>query len=277
MRERIGTTMRPAATHGNETGKSRRHRAGWRRSLRIVLAALLAVGVGAAASAQEPPGQDRFTMEEVRNGWIVAPDFKFTQIDDGDAVLAGAYGGRMIDGRLLVGGGAYWLSGAPDVNMAYGGGLVEWFGNSGGLVDFSVRGFVGLGTATLSSRFAFSEGWTDFGMFGSVDDIKLDVIEPAVSISNVTEAATDSFAGGKPDVGGGFYPVSEWDLSWHADPFAHRQNFLLAEPQVSIHLNVTSWLRVGGGAGYRLIGRGGGNTDRLRGFTANIGVQIGPR
>ena len=94
-------------------------------------------GVGTAASAQEQPVQDRFTMEEVRNGWIVAPDFKFTQINDGDAVLAGAYGGKMIDGRFLVGGGAYWLSGAPDVNMAYGGGLVEWFGNPGSLVDFS--------------------------------------------------------------------------------------------------------------------------------------------
>ena len=248
-----------------------RRRAGWKCNLRILLAALLAASVGTAASAQEQPVQDRFTMEEVRNGWIVAPDFKFTQINDGDAVLAGAYGGKMIDGRFLVGGGAYWLSGAPDVNMAYGGGLVEWFGNPGGLVDFSVRGFVGLGTATLSNRFAFNEGWIDFGMSDPGDQI-----EPAVSISNVTETATEPFAGGRAGVGD-VYPVSEPDLLWHADPFGFRQNFLVAEPQVSVHLNVTSWLRVGGGAGYRFIGRGGGSTDRLRGFTANIGVQIGPR
>lgn len=272
MHERIGTTMRPATTRGDENGEPRRHQAGWQRNLRIVLAALLAAGVGTAAAAQEQPVQDRFTMEEVHDGWIVAPDFKFTQVDDGDAVLAGAYGGKMIDGRLLVGGGAYWLSGAPDVNMAYGGGLVEWFGNPGGLVDFSVRGFLGLGTATLSDRFAFNEGWTDFGVSGPGGQA-----EPAVSISNVTEASTESFAGGKAGVGGGVYPASAQNLLWHVDPFALRQNFLVAEPQVSIHLNVTSWLRVGGGAGYRLIGRGGGSTDRLRGFTANIGVQIGPR
>ena len=231
MHERIGTTMRLATTRGDENGECRRHRAGWQRNLRIVLAALLAAGVGTAASAQEQPVQDRFTVEEVHNGWIVAPDFKFTRINDGDAVLAGAYGGKMIDGRFLVGGGAYWLSGAPDVNMAYGGGLVEWFGNPGGLVDFSVRGFLGLGTATLSDRFAFNEGWTDFGMSGPGGQV-----EPAVSISNVTEAATDSFAGGKAGVGGGVYPASEQNL-WHVDPFALRQNFLVAEPQVSIHLN----------------------------------------
>ena len=32
----------------------------------------------------------------------------------------------------------------------------------------------------------------------------------------------------------------------------------------------------GGGAGYRFVGRAGSDGDRLRGFTASIGLQLGP-
>ena len=233
------------------------------RAAAITLAVLLVVGGVAAASAQERPAQDGSTMEEqVSGGWIVAPDFKFTRIDESDAALVGAYGGKFIDRGFLVGGGAYVLRGARDGGMAYGGGLVEWFGNPDGLVDFSVRGFIGLGTATLTDRFAFSDGCGG-GFSISNDDVFGSV-----------KGSPPTVSGGPCWFGGG------WDIGWPSDPFGtlgHRQNFFLAEPQASIHLNVAPWLRIGGGAGYRLIGRGGDFTDRLRGLTANIGVQIGPR
>lgn len=284
MRSQIGRTVQAVGVHLAGNGGSARHRAdAVRCGVRAIVASLLLAGVGVAVSAQEPAAPEGLTLDEAGNGWVVAPDFKFTRVDDGDAALVGAYGGRFIDRRLLVGGGAYWLSGAPDVGMAYGGGLAEWFGNPGGLVDFSVRGFVGLGTATLSERFGFSDGCGDFSVSNfdmpGTGDIKgglpIGAMQPCGP-----GAMLDAFAGGGSRSDGRFRSVAEWDIGWLGDPFREpfglRQNFFLAEPQASIHLNVTSWVRITGGAGYRLIG-GGDFPERLRGLTANIGVQIGPR
>ena len=65
--------------------------------------------------------------------------------------LAGLNGGWVMDRRLLIGGGAYWLTnGSSDLKMAYGGAVAEWFANPGGPIDFSVRSLVGAGNATLS-------------------------------------------------------------------------------------------------------------------------------
>ena len=165
MRSRMGRTVQAVGVHLNGNGEPARHRAdAVRCGMRAIVASLLLAGGGVAVSAREPAAPDGLTLDNASNGWVVAPDFKFTRVDDSDAALVGAYGGKFIERRLLVGGGAYWLSGAPDVSMAYGGGLVEWFGNPGGLVDFSVRGFVGLGTATLSERFGFSDGCGDFSV-----------------------------------------------------------------------------------------------------------------
>ena len=46
--------------------------------------------------------------------------------------------------------------------------------------------------------------------------------------------------------------------------------------RASIHLNVTPWLRIGGGAGYRLIGRGGAYTGQLEGPTSGC-ISAGRR
>ena len=284
MRGETGRMVRRGGVHLNGNGGSRRRRTDAACcGTRAVVGLLLLAGCGAAVSAQEPAVPEVLTMDSVSNGWVVAPDFKFTRVDDGDAALVGAYGGKFIDRRLLVGGGAYWLSGAPHVGMAYGGGLVEWFGNPGGLLDFSVRGFVGLGTATLSERFAFSNGCDDFSVFNN-DQLGAGDTKGGLPIGAVEPcgpaAMQDAFADGGRGLDRRFRSVAEWNIGWPGDPFREpfglRQNFFLAEPQASIHLTVTSWVRINGGAGYRLIG-GADFTERLRGLTANIGVQIGPR
>lgn len=280
MRERIGALIRTSGMRWHENGGSGGHRTDTQRcGARVVLAVLLVAGGVAAASAQEPPAQEGSTLEEqFSGGWVVAPDFKFTRIDEGDAALVGAYGGKFIERGFLVGGGAYMLRGTRDVGMAYGGGLVEWFGNPGGLIDFSVRGFIGLGTASLSDRFAFSDGCG--GDFGIVND---DISGPGQTVSGGScwaGAMVETFATGGAVLKNPVHAAGDWDIGWPDDPFGslrHRQNFFLAEPQASIHLNVTPWLRIGGGAGYRVIGRGGDFTERLRGLTANLGVQVGPR
>ena len=38
-------------------------------------------GVGAAVSTQAPLAPQGLAMEEVSNGWVVAPDFKVTHVD----------------------------------------------------------------------------------------------------------------------------------------------------------------------------------------------------
>ena len=121
-------------------------------------ACLLLSFVAVPASAQQsgapapPSSQDQLTIERVKNGFVVAPDFKVTTIDDRFSKLVGAYAGWVSDDTLLVGGGGYWLvNQSRDLKMAYGGLVVEWRVGASRRVAFSGRGLVGLGDATLSS------------------------------------------------------------------------------------------------------------------------------
>ena len=147
-----------AATRDAATcGRSRRGAAATPRdrSFRRVLAlALGACALGGAAAAQEPEAATGPVVERIRSGFVVAPDLKITGVDGGSGALAGLYGGFVTDRRLLLGGGAYWLTGGPgSVDLAYGGGLVEWFANPRGRLDVSVRSLFGAGRATLTSDF----------------------------------------------------------------------------------------------------------------------------
>jgi hypothetical protein len=55
-----------------------------------------------------PPSQS-IVVEKIPSGFVFAPDFKATEVDDRFAQLAGASAGRMTDDTQLVGGAAYWL------------------------------------------------------------------------------------------------------------------------------------------------------------------------
>ena len=274
MRKRSGTTNRPVRARGQTGGYGR---GAWLHA--TTLAILLAAGAPAPASAQEGAAQDLPASEkQTDRGWVIGPDFKFTRVNEQDGALVGAYGGNFIDRGLLVGGAAYVLRGAQGVSMAYGGGLMEWFGNRGGLIEFSLRGFVGLGTAALASGAGFSAGCGHAG--GIFNDDLPESSTTAGGPCRSSHAGPDpqSITAGAAAVDNPGHGQGTWDTGWPDRAFdlvPHRQNFLLAEPQASIHLNVTPWLRIGGGAGYRLIGRGGAFTGQLEGLTANIGMQIG--
>ena len=217
----------------------------------LLLVGAVALPVSAQESAPQPAGSD-FVFEEIQSGLVVAPDYKFTELDGRQAGLLGVRGGFVTDRRFLVGGAAYWLPRSSDgLEMLYGGGLVEWFANPGGVVDFSVSGLVGLGTATLADDASWLRPpWYSFGRHGGRF--------PAWSYGR--GRGHDDWLFPNPSRG------------W----FRYRQEFFVAEPQASVHLNLADWIRVGGGAGYRLIGAAGADNSRLRGFTASIGVQIGP-
>lgn len=250
---------------GHEPGDVPRRRLprgrAWRCGpLVILLLTLGGLPTGATAWAQEPEQPGRLKVERIRSGLLIAPDLKLTSIDGGAGAVAGLYGGFITDRRLLVGAGAYWLAGGPaSVDMAYGGGLVEWFANPGGRVDVSLRSLFGAGQATLAST--------------------------------VETPFFNAFRGhtGRPLYGGpghgrhwngwfhGLRAARNGNLAWPTSfAFRYRENFLIADPQLSVHLNVTDWLRIGGGAGYRFVGRAGSDRERLQGLTASIGLQLGP-
>jgi len=105
----------------------------------IVLAGLFAAAVlfSTAVSAQTTPASAQaspaapangpLVLEQIHDGWVLAPDYKVTDVDNRTGQLAGAYGGRLIDGTILIGGAGYWLANdARDFKMSYGGVVVGW-------------------------------------------------------------------------------------------------------------------------------------------------------
>jgi hypothetical protein len=97
-----------------------------------------------AASAQTSAGP--MIVEEVHNGFLVAPDFKITEIDRKTSGLAGGYAGFVIAEQFFIGGGAYVLaSDRHDRDLAYGGLVLQWFGRGGERFGFSAKTLLGGG------------------------------------------------------------------------------------------------------------------------------------
>ena len=119
----------------------------------MLFAATLLVATAAhAQTTQNPPAPTNgpLVLERIHDGWVLAPDFKVTDVDNRTGELAGAYGGRLIDNTLFIGGAGYWLTNdARDFKMAYGGVVVGWQSPEFGRIRFGGRGLVGAGRATL--------------------------------------------------------------------------------------------------------------------------------
>jgi hypothetical protein len=186
-------------------------------------------------------------LEKIQNGFVVAPDFKFSEMDGESANLLGAYAGWLTDRKLFIGGGAYWLTSGPaGADLAYGGALVEWFARRNDRFNLSFRGLAGLGTGTVA---------VDVGDF------------PVPDLPDRGFGAH----GGRGAYGGrgGRFP--------HPFPSSLRvdEAFFVAEPQANASYTFTSWLRLGAGAGYRLVAGASGLESRFRGPTASVSLQFG--
>jgi len=115
------------------------------KALIAVLVMLLLPMVAAAQTTQGP-----LVLERLHNPFVVAPDYKITDIDGDTGQLAGAYAGKLLGDILFVGGGFYWLvDGGHGEEMRYGGLVLGWSMPAGRAVRFGARGLVGFGTATL--------------------------------------------------------------------------------------------------------------------------------
>ena len=203
----------------------------------------------AAQAAIDQPAAQPSSMQvtPLKIGWLLAPDVRLSRVDHKDAVLVGGYGGWVTEGALLVGGGGYWLAnGSDDLEMAYGGLVLEWLARTDKRIGFGARGLVGGGTATVGLRY------TD--LFGPV----------------ALDGAPVRFGHGGMHGRHGIEPSNLVNRSYRVS-----ENFFVAEPQANVLLNVTDWMRINAGVGYRFIGGTSFLEDRLSGVSGSIAVEFG--
>lgn len=123
------------------------------RRLKTAGVALLLILVPAAGHAQtSATSQGPLIIEVVHDSFVVATDYKVTDLDGVVGQLAGGYIGRAIDDTLFLGAAGYWLVNGSDGDaLAYGGLLAGWSTPLGNRIRFGARGLVGGGRATLST------------------------------------------------------------------------------------------------------------------------------
>jgi hypothetical protein len=215
----------------------------------VFIAAVFAASVASAQTAQDPPaapGSGPLVLERIHDPWVLAPDFKVTDLDDRTGEMAGAYGGRLLDEKLLIGGAVYWLANDDrDFKMTYGGVLVGWQSREFGRVRFGGRGLAGIGRATLGFDVAALRGVTQ-PAFGGRGDIRFGVNEPRVQA---------------------LPPVRARLLA--------TEDFFLVEPQANVSARLTQSIGISCGVGYRQTGNVEILRDRLNGVSGNVAVQFG--
>lgn len=211
-------------------------------------------------------GQTTQTLTQggIESNFLIAPDYKFTELNGEFAGLGGFYGGWLINQKFLIGGAAYFqTNGGNDSDVKYGGAVLEYFFNPTRVANISLRGLVGGGKATLN-RFGF-DGFRLRGGFPGRGNFRLgDIDLGKLDLGNIDLGSL----GGRFD---GRFPFDGLDLDSLLEV---EETFLVMEPEVNVTLNVTEKFRVGFGGGYRFIGAAGPFDDRLEGFTANVAAQF---
>jgi hypothetical protein len=211
---------------------SARRWASWMLMLGIVITPGLA-GAQTTPALTPPSG---LVLEKMESGFVLLPDFRFTEVDGEFGGLAGVQLGELVDDRLFIGAGAYWLTnGAVDRKMAYGGLAVDWALARSRRIGLSFGALVGGGTSTLGVEVT---GFPPGRFFGRHRH------------------------GGDPGEPQTFL-------------VADREGYFIAEPRVSASLLLARWLRLGAGVSYRLIAGAGESGSRLRGVSGTVSVQIG--
>ena len=228
---------------------------------RIGLAALAALApVVALAQDTGVPQPDsastnHLTMERIRNGFVVAPDNRFTEVDGQFGNVLGVYGGWMMDRTFLIGAGGYWLTnGSHQRDMSYGGAVFEWLYKGDQRLGLNTRVLIGGGSASLPG--------------------------PVVTIPVPTPRPIPLPSGGMPGHG----PDGDFGMPWFGGPWPttpgtlqtrYHDGFFVAEPQVNVSWSFAHWLHVTAGGGYRWV-EGTHNMDsRLRGASGSLALQIG--
>ena len=227
------------------------------RNTIIVIVAMLAASVAQAQSTPAPVNGP-LVLERIHDGWVLAPDFKVTDVDNRTGELAGAYGGRLIDGTILIGGAGYWLANdRNDFKLGYGGLVVGWQSPEFGRIRFGGRGLVGAGRATLGFDLSTLRGGVVQvdNLTGGRGDIRFGVTDPRAQAPTQVRAPTGPQALRARVLG--------------------RDDFLVFEPQANISARLTKAIGVSCGIGYRETAQADVLRDRLNGPTANLAIQFG--
>lgn len=225
------------------------------RTLLSLSVLLVTTAAYAQNPAAPPPASGPLVLERIHDGWVLAPDFKVTDLDDRTGELAGVYGGRLIDNTLLIGGAGYWLTNdARDFKMTYGGVIVGWQSREFGRIRFGGRGLAGGGVATLGFDINGQRNVL-VNAGGRGGDIRFGVVDPRAPLATRAPASVPS------------QPI-------RGRVVAH-EDFLVVEPQANISARITKGIGVSCGVGYRETANADVMRDRLNGPTANLAIQFG--
>ena len=218
----------------------------------FVAALFIASSAWAQSAAQNPPAPTNgpLVLERIHDPWVLAPDFKVTDLDGRAGELPGVYGGRLLGDTLLLGGAVYWLANDErDFKMTYGGVLVGWQSREFGRIRFGGRGLTGFGRATLG-----------------ID------VAPLRGISPLTRAARGDIRFGVTDPRAQAPQLPAQTIRARV---AATDDFFVVEPQASVSVRITNAIGVSCGAGYRQTANANWLRDRLNGPSANLAVQFG--
>lgn len=210
-----------------------------RRLLTMAAAAVLscATPVTAQQGDQQPPAGP-LVIEQIRDGWLFAPDMRAADLDGKAGALAGGYAGRLYDNTFVFGGGAYFLTNRDDdFKLAYGGPVVEWLARTNRRIGFGVRTLVGFGTATLP-----------------------------VSVTEIVDERVLASASRRHRV--------RFDLWDPTGTIAIDDGFFIAEPQANVLVNLTRGQRIVFGIGYRATAGAHFIDDQLNGLSGSISYQL---
>ena len=222
-------------------------------TLTRILAAALAVLVfgTAAASAQTRPAQGPLVVQPSSDGPVIAPEVRFAGFENGggNGTFVGGYGGWLFENKLLLGGGASFLvnHGYHDKvsGMGYGGFVAAWTVPVGKVLHVGLKGLAGFGQAELNDTFTYTV--PDHG-YPVYPDPRHGTMYP-------------------PRTPGGSYTAQYrfWD------------DFFIVEPQGTAVVRVARGVAVDVSGGYRVVSGLGRYNSWIRGFTAGVGVRVGPK
>ena len=210
------------------------------KTLALAVLILLSPVVALAQTTQGP-----LVVERVHNPFVVAPDYKVTDLDGEASQLAGGYVGRIVEEAVFIGGAGYWLvNGSGGDELAYGGVVAGWSTPAGPRLRFGGRGLVGLGRARLG---------TDVALMGA---------------SGVRRDQRGSNRLGNAQT------ISVGDTQPRTLRFAVRDDFFVFEPQADIVAQLTRHIGVRVAGGYRLTAATDALEDRLNGTTGSVALQL---
>jgi|RhiMetdeSRZDD1v2_1073273.scaffolds.fasta_scaffold02550_19 hypothetical protein len=112
-----------------------------------------------APQPQSAPSTGIVQVSPAEDGFVVAPDFRVTNINHHTAQMVGGYGGYVFARQLLIGAGGYWQADSTDgAHMIYAGPVVEWRMFPDSTIGLNLHGLVGGGWRYLDNDHYYYRG-----------------------------------------------------------------------------------------------------------------------